>query len=580
MAAENGSPAVKYLSTDDAYSRFSSEKIDSRRRHMVGEVVHENTQSIRKRVSTEGSIISTLNEEKSYKLYPSRWVLLFIASSLNLSTSMASILKLYIFTLIIYKECLCESILYRSPVVPNECLVQVRLGKYSSLSGLHAGIPNWITFAAAADTSVEFYKISTLQLNLLSMCFVLVTIPFGLTAAWVTDTFGLRATFMIAAWSNGVGSLLRNISAMDIVPLGSKYSVVLIGQILVACGEKFVIMIPTKLAALWFPENRRALANMIAGMTDALGNMVAFIVVPLMVEVESDIPSMLWVMSAPAFLLALITTFCVKRSIPPTPPSASAAKISKAFFPGLKTLFKEKNYLILNLTFGAGFGVYISHLVLLEQSLCPRGYSDEFAGLCGALMIVTGTVFAALGSIYVDRTKKFDEVLKISFGLACLAVIAFTQVTRQRDQHIWVAVTSALFGGFALVIYPVSLELAVEVTFPVAAATSSGLCIITGSTQGIGIMFAMQFLARPLPNWERNLESGCLQDGAFNPQDFTYSYLWMSNCVVVTAFVILVLFFRPKYKRLMEERKVKAKTVVYIINTENIESSSIQITKL
>jgi FLVCR family MFS transporter 7 len=72
---------------------------------------------------------------------------------------------------------------------------------------------------------------------------------------------------MIAAWTNGVGSLLRNISAMDFVPLENKYSVVLTGQILVACGEKFVMMMPTKLAAIWFPENQRALANMLGGIS-------------------------------------------------------------------------------------------------------------------------------------------------------------------------------------------------------------------------------------------------------------------------------------------------------------------------
>jgi hypothetical protein len=48
-----------------------------------------------------------------------------------------------------------------------------------------------------------------------------------------------------------------------------------------------------------------------------------------------------------------------------------------------------------------------------------------------------------------------------------------------------------------------------------------GTCICYRATQGIAVMFAMQFLARPLPNWERKLQSGCLQDGAFIPQDFT-----------------------------------------------------------
>ncbi|XP_060599154.1 uncharacterized protein B0416.5-like [Ruditapes philippinarum] len=148
--------------------------------------------------------------------------------------------------------------------------------------------------------------------------------------------------------------------------------------------------------------------------------------------------------------------------------------------------------------------------------------------------------------------------------------------------HVLLAVISVVFGGFSLVLYPIGLELAVEVTFPVAAATSSGLCIISGATQGIAIMFAMQFLARPLPNWERKLESGCLQDGAFIPQDFTYSFLWMACCLTAATFVILVLFFRPKYKRLIEEKKAlsNSKTKVSVINKEDSSNNSTEVTKL
>lgn len=49
-----------------------------------------------------------------------------------------------------------------------------------------------------------------------------------------------------------------------------------------------------------------------------------------------------------------------------------------------------------------------------------------------------------------------------------------------RDQHVLVAITTGLIGGFGLVVYPISMELSVEVTYPVAEATSSGLCMVTG----------------------------------------------------------------------------------------------------
>ena len=49
--------------------------------------------------------------------------------------------------------------------------------------------------------------------------------------------------------------------------------------------------------------------------------------------------------------------------------------------------------------------------------------------MCGALMILSGTVCSALASVYVDKTKRFDEVFKIAYGLATLGLISFAQVS-------------------------------------------------------------------------------------------------------------------------------------------------------
>ena len=49
-----------------------------------------------------------------------------------------------------------------------------------------------------------------------------------------------------------------------------------------------------------------------------------------------------------------------------------------------------------------------------------------------------------------------------------------------RDQHIAVGVAITIFGMFGFAIYPTSLELAVELTYPVAEATSTGLIFLSG----------------------------------------------------------------------------------------------------
>ena len=48
--------------------------------------------------------------------------------------------------------------------------------------------------------------------------------------------------------------------------------------------------------------------------------------------------------------------------------------------------------------------------------------------MCGALLIAVGVVGAGAASVFVDKTKKFEEVAKISFGLASLASIMFALV--------------------------------------------------------------------------------------------------------------------------------------------------------
>ena len=129
----------------------------------------------------------------------------------------------------------------------------------------------------------------------------------------------------------------------------------------------------------------------------------------------------------PAGVGTLLATFGICSSVPPTPPSPSAAETSQSFLQGIKSvslfwplskicrdmfnyvikviwlpivrtyfmiclsglctdflsqslyysqMFKIKAYWILMLCFGVGVGLFTALTTLLEQILCPRGYSD------------------------------------------------------------------------------------------------------------------------------------------------------------------------------------------------------------
>ena len=55
-------------------------------------------------------------------------------------------------------------------------------------------------------------------------------------------------------------------------------------------------------------------------------------------------------------------------------------------------------------------------------------YLQNFAGLCGALMIGVGALGSVIAGIFVDKTKRFEEVVKVCWCLSCLFGVGFAQV--------------------------------------------------------------------------------------------------------------------------------------------------------
>ncbi|KAL5015889.1 hypothetical protein ScPMuIL_005478 [Solemya velum] len=427
----------------------------------------------------------------------------------------------------------------------------------------------WLTFAPVADLMTTFYGIDAFSVNLLSLVYLIASVPCGFIASWLLDTLGLRVSLLLSAWLNCTGALLRNISALDSIPQDAKFPLVMLGQSLAACAQPFVFTAPTKMAALWFPMTQRATANMLASMANPLGVMLANIIIPLVVGTKdtSNIPTMLWIISSPACFLAIMVTFGLCNSVPPSPPSSSADEKSEPFFVGLKKIMRNRSYLVLNISFGAGLGIITALTSFLQQILCPRGYTNDFAGMTGALLIGCGFVGALLAGLYVDRTKKFEEVVKISYGLAILCSGLFCQFSRLRDMNAAIVLSVCFLGCFGFAMYPISNELAVELTYPVAEATSTGMMFISGQLQGLVYMFVSQLLLQPLPDSEADLPTGCVEGGGSNstasfvPQDWTSSILFLVGMGTLAS-ILMILFVKGDYKRIRAEEEFIQEKVI------------------
>nr|XP_035950196.1 solute carrier family 49 member A3 isoform X1 [Halichoerus grypus] len=323
----------------------------------------------------------------------------------------------------------------------------------------------WLSFAPVADTIAHHFFLSTKQINWLSLIYLVASIPSGVVAIWVLDSVGLR-------WA-----------------IQDPFPFLMGGQGLCALAQTLVVFSPAKLAALWFPEHQRATANMIGTMSNPLGILVANLLSPALVKREEDIPMMLGIYIIPAGLACLLAIACLWESVPPSPPSAGAAhSTSEKFLDGLKLLLGNRAYIILAVSFGGGIGIFSSFSVLLEQILCVKGYSNEFAGLCGALFIGFGVLGALVLSLYVDRTKHFTEAVKIGFCLTSMVCVAFALVSQLQGQTFALAALCSLLGFFGFSVAPIAMELAVECSFPVGEGAAAGLVIVLGQAEGVLVM--------------------------------------------------------------------------------------------
>ncbi|XP_029458607.1 solute carrier family 49 member A3 [Rhinatrema bivittatum] len=405
----------------------------------------------------------------------------------------------------------------------------------------------WLSFAPVADETANYFQSSLVQVNWLSLVYLVISVPFGLVTTWILDTTGLKFSVIFSSWLNMIGSIIRFLSTVRFVDQGSQsYVCLLIGQCFCAAAQPLVLFSPTKLAALWFPEHQRATANMISSMSNPLGILIANLLSPFLVYEKEKIPLMIAVYAIPAVVACILATGGVCEKAPPIPPSASAINsTSEPFISGLKKLMKNKAYIILMVCFGAGIGIFTSFSALLEQILCVAGYSNFIAGLCGALFILFGIIGALLLGLYIDRTKKFEEVTKICFSLTALASIGFALASQLRKQIILLAVICSVFGFCGFSIYPICMELSVECSYPVGEGTSTGLIFISGQIQGIIYILLFQSLATPLADAKF---STCNTNEVLS-LDWKVSTLVMAGICSFGA-CCFVHFFHTDYKRL------------------------------
>ena len=271
-----------------------------------------------------------------------------------------------------------------------------------------------------------------------------------------------------------VGNWLRYIGTRCSTP---SFALVMTGQILIGLAQPFVLAAPTHYSNLWFSPRGRCSATAVASLANPFGGALGQLVNPFLATSPSAIPKM-------TLYVAIITTVIVIPSFfipvqPPTPSSPASNQVSLSVRRSMTLLFTNINFYLLLAPFTIYVALFNSATSILTQVLTPYGFSEDESGIAGALLIVAGLVAAAIFSPLIDRTKAYLLYIKILVPVIAASYLAFVWAPSTRSLVAPYLILSIL-GAASFSLLPMTLEMLVEVTYPVGSEVGS-IIFWTGS---------------------------------------------------------------------------------------------------
>lgn len=249
-----------------------------------------------------------------------------------------------------------------------------------------------------------------------------------------------------------------------------------------------------------------------------------------------SIPQIVLIVSIIATIACIPSNFI--PAAPPTPPTASSGLSKTPVFSSVKVMLRSPPFYVVFFTFGIYVGIFNTFSSLLNQILYPYGFSEDEAGICGAILIVVGLVTAAITSPVLDRTHAYLLGIKILCPLVTVSYLAMIWAPQTRTV-IAPYLLSAVLGASSFSLLPVALEYLVEITFPASPEVSSTICWASGQTFGGIFIVVMNALkdSRPV-DLEKVRESGRGSGGGIRPPGNMYKALVFQ---AVVAMVVLPL---------------------------------------
>lgn len=351
----------------------------------------------------------------------------------------------------------------------------------------------WIQYSIINNIICTYYDVSAISVNWTSVVYMVVYIPLIIPATWLLEKYGLRAAVITGSLGTCIGSWVKCLSGSP-----EQFTITMVGQTIVAMSQIFILGIPPQLAAVWFSDSEVSRACAVGVFGNQVGIALGFLIPPQVVPNVADknivgyhLRMMFYCVAGFTSLifLLIIIFFREKPACPPSKAQAALADVSSTYWKSMMNLIRNKNYVVLLITYGINVGVFYAISTLLNQVILVHfPGKEEDAGWMGVTIVIAGMFGSVVCGFVLDKTHRFKETTLATYVFSLAGMIAFT--FSLRTDILWVMFLISGFLGFFMTGYlPLGFEFAAEITYPESEGTSSGL--LNASAQVFGIIFTM-----------------------------------------------------------------------------------------
>jgi FLVCR family feline leukemia virus subgroup C receptor-related protein len=388
---------------------------------------------------------------------------------------------------------------------------------YFIANGISAAMST--TFSPISNSLQTYYSASENTIFYLNSVYMIYFLIVNFFANYSIDKYGVKNSVNLCLVLTLVGAWLR-------IMIQKKLVILLLGQTIMACAYPFISNCLSKISNIWFNPKRRVKMTSLMSSSYMFGIGFGFLLTSFYWQDKNDELSVtvnlknLMYFSALCCSFASVPVFLYFREEPDIPPSFSAEAKREEFLTSVFIL-KNKDFVLLFISFSLAYGNYITINQMIHHVLAPFGLDEFQISVVGVII----NIFSGLSKIVVAYIAgeyiSLKKIIVYIFILQTITVALFLFAMNTAN-IIFIYVIAALMGFFCQMYWGPALEFACEIVYPVSESHANGYLLLGGNIAGLVTNYAASLLYSHFSN----------------PENF-FIYLIVSYllCVILTFFI-------------------------------------------